>query len=74
MTVHLTPELEARVNAIAERTGRQARELVETAVLRFVDEEAHFLDAVEQGFATLDRGEFVTHEEVGERLERILRS
>ena len=74
MTVHLTPELEAKLAAIATRTGRPTEELVETAVMRFVDEEVRFMEAVDKGFASLDRGEFVSHEEVGQRLERILRS
>lgn len=37
-------------------------------------EEARFLVAVEQGFAELDAGQFVFHEEVGRRIERRFRS
>ena len=74
MDVRFSPELEAKLADIAARTGRQAGELIQAAVSRLVDEEARFLEAVEKGFASLDRGEYVTHEEVGARLERLLRS
>lgn len=37
-------------------------------------EEARFLDAVRRGLASLDRGESVSHEEVGKRIERLLPS
>lgn len=74
MDVHVTPEQEAKLIDIAARTGRQAGELVHTAVNRLIDEESRFLEAVEQGFASLDRGEYVTHEDVGARLERLLRA
>ena len=74
MDVRFSPELEAKLADIATRTGRQAGELIQAAVSRLVDEEARFLEAVEQGFASLERGEYVTHEEVGARLDRLLRS
>lgn len=74
MEVLLTPELEAKLTDIAVRTGRPATELVETAVSRLVDEESRFLEAVETGFTSLDRGDFVAHEDVGARIERLLRS
>ena len=74
MDVRFSPELEAKLADIAARTGRQAGELIQAAVSRLVDEESRFLESVEGGFASLDRGEYVTHEEVGARLERLLRS
>ena len=74
MDVRFSAELEAKLADIAARTGRQAAELTQAAVSRLVDEESRFLESVEEGFASLDRGEYVTHEEVGARLERLLRS
>ena len=74
MDVHITPEQEARLADIARQTGRNAEELVQEAVNQLLSEDTRFLKAVEQGFRSVDRGEFVTHEDVGARLERILRS
>lgn len=74
MDVHFTPEEEARLVDIASRTGKDADALVHEAVSLLLTENSKFLEAVEAGFSALDRGEFVTHEEVGQRLERIFRS
>ena len=73
MDVQFTPEQEARLADIAGRTGKDAGALVQEAVALLLDENAKFLEAVEAGFTSLDRGEFVTHEEVGQRIERVFR-
>lgn len=74
MAVGVSPEQEAQLAALAQRTGRTVEDLVHDAIDYLVSDKAAFLEAVEKGIAALDRGEFVTHEEVGERLERVLRS
>ena len=74
MNVRMTPEQEARLADIASRTGKAADELILEALSRLLDEDARFLKAVDQGFESLDRGKFVTHEEVKARLDRVLRS
>jgi predicted transcriptional regulator len=72
MNVQITPEQEARFSDLASRTGKNAEELVQEAVTRFLDEEdARFYEAVKLGEAALARGEFLTHEQAGERLERL---
>jgi predicted transcriptional regulator len=48
--------------------------LVKDAVLRLLDEDAHFRAAVREGIAQADRGEFVEQEEMDARLEQMLRS
>ena len=40
----------------------------------FFEEEARFVDAVKRGEDSFTRGEFLTHEQVGQRLQRFLRS
>ena len=74
MNVRITPEQEARLADLASRTGKDADELIQEAVTKFLDEDARFLKAVEEGFESLDRGKFVTHEEVRARIDRVLRS
>lgn len=73
MEIHLTPELEAKVARSAAQQGRDPEELVQDAVAQYLDEETRFIEAVKRGEAALDRGEYLTHEQVGERLEKFLR-
>jgi predicted transcriptional regulator len=72
MEVHFTPEQEARLAQSAAQQGRKPHELVQQVVERYFDEESRFIDAVKRGEEALQRGEYLTHEQVGQRLERFL--
>jgi len=72
MEVHFTPEQEAILAQTAAQKGRAPDELVRQVLARYFDEESRFVDAVRRGEESLDRGESLTHEEVGRRLERFL--
>jgi predicted transcriptional regulator len=73
MEVLFTPELEAKLAQSAAQQGRNPDELVRHVVARYFDEESRFIDAVHRGESALLRGESLTHEQVGQRLERFLR-
>ena len=73
MEVHFPPELEAKLTHSAARQGRNPEQLVEDVVSRYFEEEARFVEAVQRGDEALQRGEYLTHEQVGQRLERYLR-
>jgi predicted transcriptional regulator len=74
MEVHLSPEEERQLSQLATHRGRDADTLAREAISRYLEEEARFVDAVKRGEEALDRGEYLTHEAVGERLERLFRS
>jgi predicted transcriptional regulator len=56
---------------LAARDGRSAGDLVREAVKRYLEDDAKFILAVMKGLDSLNRGEFVSHEEVGERIDRL---
>ena len=45
---------------------------MQEVLAQYFDEEARFVAAVKRGDASLRRGEYLTHEEAGERLKRFL--
>jgi predicted transcriptional regulator len=73
MEVHFTPELEAKVAESAVQQGRHPEELVQEVVARYFEEESRFVEAVKRGEEALQLGGYLTHEQVGRRLERFLR-
>jgi predicted transcriptional regulator len=73
MEVHFAPEIEKKIAESAAQQGRNPDELVQEVVARHFDEESRFIEAVRHGEEALQRGEYLTHEQVGERLERFLR-
>ena len=74
MEVHLTPEKEARLQEIAAWQGKGAAQVLEEAVDRLLGEDAEFRAAVREGLASLDRGEYLTEEEMDAFVEEMLRS
>jgi len=72
MEVHFPPELEAKLATSAAEQGRNPSEVVQDVVTRYFEEEARFVEAVNRGEDALERGEYLTHDQVGKRLERFL--
>ena len=72
MEVHLKPEQASKPAQLASERGRDADSLAQEAISRYLEEEARFLQAVKLGESQLERGEYLTHEEVGSRIERLL--
>jgi predicted transcriptional regulator len=73
MDVHITQsELEAKLTQSAAQQGRHPDELVQEVLAQYFDEETRFVAAVKGGDASLRRGEYLPHQQVGERLKRFL--
>jgi len=73
MEVYFTPDQEARLTQIATQSGMKAELVVANVVVRYLDEEARFLAAVERGLAAAERGEFIEEEEMDARLEAMFK-
>jgi predicted transcriptional regulator len=74
MEVHFAAELEAKLMQSATQQGRNPDELVQEVGARYFDKESRFIQAVKRGEEALQRGKYLTHEQVGQRLERFLRT
>ena len=74
MEVSLQPDKEEHLAQIAAQRGLKTDELVQQVLSRYLEDDARFIEAVNIGLASADRGEFVEHEEVKERLKQILQS
>jgi predicted transcriptional regulator len=74
MEVHFTPEQEAQLAHRAAEAGTNPERLAAGVVVRYLDEEARFLAAVEKGLAAAERGEFIEEEEMDARLEAMFKA
>lgn len=74
MEVHLPPELQAKVDRAAAENNSGAEEYVKQLVEHYLDHDVWFRQQVKKGLDQLDRGEFLTHEEVGIRVDKMFRS
>ena len=74
MEISLAPEVEAKLARIASETGKAPDQIVQELVADYLDHDEWFKREVKKGLASLDSGKSVSHEEVGRRMERILKS
>ena len=74
MEVRLSPDKQARLQEIATRAGKNPEQVVEEAVDRMLEYQEGYFTAVEEGRSSARRGELLEHDEVVERIEKILRS
>jgi predicted transcriptional regulator len=73
MEIQLTEQEQAQLRDVAQRTGRNTEDVVREAIHSFLQHEIEFVEAVEKGLASLDRGEYITHEEVTSRIDNLFR-
>jgi predicted transcriptional regulator len=74
MEVHFTQETEARLKQLAASKGKDATQVVEETVARMLERQAQFIEGVNRGIAAADRGDLIDHEEVVNRIQRLLES
>jgi predicted transcriptional regulator len=71
MEVHFKPELQEKVERVAAENRRDADEYVQQLVESYVDHDAWFRQKVTASLGKLDRGEFLSHDDVGARLRKM---
>jgi predicted transcriptional regulator len=72
MEVRFAADIEAELTKLATDTGKAPAQLVEETMARVFSDRARFLAGVQRGGEAAARGEFMEHEEVVERIERII--
>jgi predicted transcriptional regulator len=72
MEVHFSPDVETRLQQVASANGKDAEQLVKDTVARMLDDQTRFTAGVKRGIAQADRGEFIEHKDVLDRIDRLL--
>ncbi len=74
MDIPFNAETEARLSHLAHESGNDVSNFVQRLVEDTLEEQARFIRAVQVGIEQMERGETITGAEMGQRLERLLRS
>ena len=69
MNVTLDPTVQEKLHRLAAERGSDAESLAREAIERFVNYDEWFIREVEKGLVQIARGETLSHQEVGERVE-----
>ena len=71
MEVNFSPDVVTRLRQVASANGKDAEQLVKETVDRMLENQACFMAGVQRGIEQADRGEFVKHQEVVARIDRL---
>jgi predicted transcriptional regulator len=74
MEVHFSPDVETQLQQLAVANGKNAEQLVKDTVARMLEAQARFVAGVQRGIEQADRGEFVEHKDVVNRIDRLFNS
>jgi predicted transcriptional regulator len=72
MEVHFSADVESRLHQAAAANGKNAEQLVRDTVDRMLENRALFIAGVRRGIGQADRGDLVDHEEVRNRIDRLI--
>jgi predicted transcriptional regulator len=73
MEVHFSPDIEMRLQQVAFANGKEAEQLVKDTVARMLENQARFIAGVQKGIDQANRGEFIEHIDVLDRIDRLFR-
>jgi predicted transcriptional regulator len=71
MEVDFSPETQAKLNRVAQENGSDSAEYVQQLVEHYLDHDSWFRQKVNKGLEQLNSAQFLTHEEVGERIAKL---
>ncbi len=74
MHIHFPPDVESELQHVASANGKNPEQLVEDTIIRMLARHASFIAGVQRGIEQADRGEFVEHEDVVDRIDRLFHS
>jgi predicted transcriptional regulator len=74
MEVHFTTATEAQLKQFAASKGKDAAQVVQETVSNMLERQARFVEGVERGIASADRGDLLGHDEVIDRIDRLFQS
>jgi predicted transcriptional regulator len=74
MEVHFSPDVESQLQQVASASGKDAEQLVKDTVVRMLENQARFIAGVQRGIEQADRGEFVEHQDVVNRIDSLFHS
>jgi len=70
MEITLTPEQEAQLDLIANRAGKNSSQVAREILGHVLEQQAYSLHRIQQAEASIERGEFLEHDEVAALIER----
>lgn len=74
MEVSLSPKQQQQLSQLATKQGREPKALAQEAIDLYLEEEIRYHTSIKLAQESFERGEYLTHEQVGARLKQLFKS
>ncbi len=72
ITIRTEPEIVDKLSALAESMDRSRNWVIEDALKQYIEQQARYVEGVEQAKASLERGEGIAHEDLMAEMDDLI--
>jgi len=72
ITIRTEPEIVKKLSALAKSMDRSRNWVIEDALKQYIEQQARYVEGVEQAKASLERGEGIAHEDLMAEMDALI--
>jgi predicted transcriptional regulator len=72
ITIRTQPEVVEKLSALAKSMDRSRNWVIEDALKQYLEQQARYVEGVEQAMASLERGEGIAHEDLMAEMDALI--
>ena len=72
ITIRTEPEIVERLSALAKSMDRSRNWVIEDALKQYIEQQARYVEGVEQARSSLERGEGIAHEDLMAEMDALI--
>jgi predicted transcriptional regulator len=72
ITIRTEPEVVEKLSALAKSMDRSRNWVIEDALKQYLEQQARYVEGIEQAMASLERGEGIAHEDLMAELDTLI--
>jgi predicted transcriptional regulator len=72
LTIRTEPELVEKLSALAKSMDRSRNWVIEDALKQYLEQQARYVEGIEQAIASLERGEGIAHEDLMAEMDALV--
>jgi len=72
ITIQTEPAIVEQLSALAKSMDRSRNRVIEDALKQYLEQQARYVEGIEQAMASLERGEGIAHEELMAEMDALI--
>jgi predicted transcriptional regulator len=72
ITIRTEPDIVEKISALAKSMDRSRNWVIEDALKQYIEQQARYVEGIEQAMVSLDRGEGIAHEDLMAEMDALI--